>query len=157
MSKAGTHLNAVAAADNAFARYAATDTAVSIARWEEDGRPFCPLHMTRKDLLEQKVKPIGWCRPLLQDFIRADWPAAVSSAPIFEFEEGGVYIADWVLREGMGGIEREFDKLASYWKDSGYFAEQLAGTRYAASRLATATVLIFYISRMAKRTIRDFR
>jgi hypothetical protein len=157
MSKAGTLLNAVAAADNALARYTTSEEIVSIGTFEEDGRPFCPLHMTRQDLLEQKVKPIGWCRPLLQDLIRGDWPAAVGSAPIFGFEEEGVYIADWVLKEGMGGIEHEFDKLATYWKNNGYFAEQLAGTIYAALRLATATMLMFCISRMAKRTIRDFR
>lgn len=123
-----TLLPAVTAADNAPGPYAHPDATSNPKTWTEDHEDLYPFHLTRGDHDSGDVVPIGWIRPQVADFLLNQWPAAdLGERPSLEVQLDCVHFAEWVVQDGMAGIDREMARLSRYWKDNGYFAECLDG------------------------------
>lgn len=121
-------LAAVIAADNAPGPYAHPDATSHPKTWAEDHEDLYPFHLTREDHDRGNVVPIGWIRPQVADLLLNHWPVEeLGERRSLQVELDCVHFADWVLQDGMDGMDREMARLSKYMKDSGYFAECLGG------------------------------
>ncbi|GHJ85389.1 hypothetical protein NliqN6_1791 [Naganishia liquefaciens] len=123
-------LAVVTAADNAPGPFAHAEATSHPKTWSEDHEDLYPFHLTRQDHDRGNVIPIGWFRPQVADLLLNHWPAEeLGERHSLVVELDCVHFADWVLQDGMDGMDREMARLSKYMKDSGYFAECLDGWR----------------------------